>query len=106
MPLRAMRRGKMIHFSRSGAKYFHPEAIHTNGKEMTMNKRLPMPAVERIGFSPAETAARLGLGLCTIKEALRSGELEGRRIGTRVLIPAAAEARWLENLPRYASRAA
>ena len=60
------------------------------------------PAVYQV----REVAALLGLDPKSVYAAVQSGELPGRRVGRRVLIPRKAFDRWLAEADRASSEAA
>ena len=54
----------------------------------------------RTAFSVAEICARTGIGRDTVYKAIRTGELNARRIGRRMLITESALRRFLASLPK------
>jgi excisionase family DNA binding protein len=59
--------------------------------------------VDRRAYSIAETAQLAGLGITKVKEAIRLGELEARKVGRRVIITDTALSAWIANLPKVRS---
>jgi excisionase family DNA binding protein len=59
----------------------------------------PTPAEERLTYTLAEAARRLGISRALAYEAANRGELPVCRIGRRVLVPRAALLRLLEDSP-------
>jgi excisionase family DNA binding protein len=54
---------------------------------------------ERLGYSPAEAAAVLGVGLTFFYEQMGSGRIRALKAGRRTIIPAASLTQFLETLP-------
>lgn len=46
----------------------------------------PRPQIERVGFSPAEAAAALGMSESTVRSRIDDGTIRAGRIGGRVII--------------------
>lgn len=55
----------------------------------------------RNAFSPGEIAERNGISKPQVYVELKQGRLEGRKLGRRTIITAAAERAWLEAMPRF-----
>jgi excisionase family DNA binding protein len=54
---------------------------------------------ERLGYSPAEAATLLGVGLTFLYEQMGLGRIRALKAGRRTIIPADALAQFLETLP-------
>jgi len=58
-------------------------------------------AIPRLSFTPAELAHSAGVGRTRVFEAIRDGELEARKAGSRTTIIEVDEAkRWIQSLPK------
>jgi len=55
--------------------------------------------VEKLAFSPRETAEQLGVAVTTLYALLGTGQIRSLKVGRRRLIPAAEIARFLEEGP-------
>jgi excisionase family DNA binding protein len=65
-----------------------------------------MDAVPRLAFTPTELAQSVGVGRSRVFEAIRKGELEACKAGTRTtLIDIDAARRWIKTLPKRAASA-
>ena len=58
-----------------------------------------MQAPETIALDKTQTAKRLGLAPNTVSKLLESGQLRGRKVGSRWIISARAIAEFLGDLP-------
>lgn len=61
-------------------------------------------AIAAVSRGVHEFAAAHGLSVPTVHRLIAGGSLTAVKVGRRTLILAADEARWLESLPRIASR--
>jgi excisionase family DNA binding protein len=52
---------------------------------------------QKLAYSLQEVAALLGLHLNTVRKHVRDGKIPSKKLGNRVLIPAQALAKWLQN---------
>jgi excisionase family DNA binding protein len=64
-----------------------------------------MHTSDRPTLSVAETAELLGVSRWLVQQAVRDGSLPSRRIGRRILIPAARLDAWLQGEPARAGSA-
>jgi excisionase family DNA binding protein len=60
----------------------------------------PDPEPWKVAYSVPEAAAALGVGTTTIYQAVRSGALDHRWLGAKLLIPRVALVAWLDALPQ------
>jgi hypothetical protein len=64
------------------------------------------PQPPQAALSKRQCATAAGVGLSTIESAIRDGDLEAKKIGSRTIVTPAAFARWLETRPRIRPAAA
>ncbi len=62
-----------------------------------------MSAPDAIAYTPREAATVIGVGEAAIREAYKTGQLDARRVGTRIIIPRTALFEWLSKRPRAVS---
>ncbi|WP_316189197.1 helix-turn-helix domain-containing protein [Bradyrhizobium sp. SZCCHNS1054] len=75
-------------------------------RKVRTKAQYPQPGPAQLGLSPREVCAVSGMGLTTVREAIKSGLLPARRIGKKrqVILRADVEA-FLQNLPAHAAEA-
>ncbi len=54
---------------------------------------------QRVGYTKAEAAARVGLSVDSISAAIANGDLAAKKFGTKPLIAPKELARWFDALP-------
>lgn len=57
----------------------------------------------RVAYAVTEVAAMLGVSADTVRELIRGNSLPHKRLGRRVVIPAEAFARWLNDIDGWQS---
>jgi hypothetical protein len=67
-------------------------------------QREKVPLAERFALSPEESSALTGIGLTSIREAIRSEALIARKHGTRTIILPDDLRAWLKALPRIGKK--
>lgn len=60
--------------------------------------------VQALGFSVADAARAAGLSRSKLYEALKAGDLAGRKAGRRTIIEEFELRRWLSNMPSWQPR--
>jgi excisionase family DNA binding protein len=63
-------------------------------------------SLTKVAYSVKEAAVVLGVGNTKLWEEINAGHLRARRLGARVLIPAAEIEAWLAALPEHKPRLA
>jgi excisionase family DNA binding protein len=63
-----------------------------------------VPLAERLALSPEEASALTGIGLTSIREAIRSEVLIAHKHGTRTIILPDDLKAWLRALPRIGNK--
>jgi excisionase family DNA binding protein len=58
----------------------------------------------KIAYSVKEACAALGVGKDRLYQAMAAGQLKGKRLGGRTLIPAEELQRWFNGKPDYVPR--
>lgn len=67
------------------------------------DERLQAAGLERIAYSITETADMLGVSPYHVGCLVRAGRIPHKRVGAKIVIPAAALREWLENTDVWSS---
>ena len=65
----------------------------------TTDAQMPEIEVQRIGYTKAEAAVRVGLSVDSISAAIANGDLAAKKYGSKPLISPRELARWFDALP-------
>ena len=72
---------------------------------MTRTARIPkLPLLEKVVLTIDEACAVSGMGLTTIYAAIKTGQLEARKKGPRMIVLRKELDRYIENLPLAGGR--
>jgi excisionase family DNA binding protein len=98
-------RGGVDQDRRDGVLIFGVGAVNKFGQKKGKDgeagrvERAMVPLAERLSLSPEEASALTGIGLTSIREAIRSGHLKAKKLGRRVMILMDDLKAWLKALP-------